>query len=466
MGNALRANTKRHWLDWLYREEFLIGASLARIGFGLIILYMYLIHYAQRYLLWSDAGLIDHETYVAASMKDHSYSLYMFSPSLAYFDLIYHLGIVVTILYLIGWKGRIISVLNFIFTISLMDRNVLISDGGDNILRLVLFYLLFANTTAYFSADAKEYWRRRPLVEHTMWYKIKAVLHNFAVLFCIINLCIMYLASGLYQVMGEVWHNGTAVYYILQVDEYSHPFFRDLILHNDVLIVLSTYAAIIVKLAFPFLLFNRITKYLVVGGVIAFHTGIAVVMGLITFSAIMCMIDFLLITDREYLRMHNGLARLWRRVRLALLTRTRRLGRMEPVRAQRVIVFYDGWCPMCQASVRTLKKLDWFGLLRFVSFREPGVCDMYGLDPQKAEQRMHSRRVNDTVMRDGIHAFIQISKRLVPMWPISPLLCLANLLGIGQKAYDFVASRRTILPAGGCDDACYLPQARPAKQDA
>ncbi len=123
--------------------------------------------------------------------------------------------------------------------------NVLISDGGDNIMRLVLFYLLFANTTAYFSADADAYWRRRPLVEHTMWYKIKAVLHNFAVLFCIINLCIMYLTSGLYQVMGEVWHNGTAVYYILQVDEYSHPFFQNLILQNDFLIVLSTYASVI-----------------------------------------------------------------------------------------------------------------------------------------------------------------------------------------------------------------------------
>ncbi|MDA5108508.1 hypothetical protein O3V59_09055 [Brevibacillus thermoruber] len=244
MGTAVRAD-RRLWLDWLYREEFLIGASLARIGFGLIILYMYLIHYAQRYLLWSDGGLIDHDTYLAASMKDHAYSLYMFSPSLVYFDLIYHLGIVVIILYLIGWKGRIVSVLNFIFTISLMDRNVLISDGGDNIMRLVLFYLLFANTTAYFSADADAYWRRRPLVEHTMWYKIKAVLHNFAVLFCIINLCIMYLTSGLYQVMGEVWHNGTAVYYILQVDEYSHPFFQNLILQNDFLIVLSTYASVI-----------------------------------------------------------------------------------------------------------------------------------------------------------------------------------------------------------------------------
>ncbi|MCG6197984.1 HTTM domain-containing protein, partial [Anoxybacillus sp. LAT_38] len=63
--------------------------------------------------------------------------------------------------------------------------------------------------------------------------------------------------------MGEVWHNGTAVYYILQVDEYSHPFFQNLILQNDFLIVLSTYASVIVKLAFPFLLFNRCTKYLI-----------------------------------------------------------------------------------------------------------------------------------------------------------------------------------------------------------
>ncbi len=460
------ALNRRSWFEWLYREEFLIGASLARIGMGFIILYMYLIHYAQRYLLWSDAGLIDHETYLAASSRDQAYSLYMISPSLGYFDLIYHLGIVITILYLIGWKGRFISPLNFIFTISLMDRNFLISDGGDNIMRLVLFYLLFANTTAYFSVDSQSYWQRRPLVEQTLWYKIKAVFHNFAVLFCIINLCVMYLTSGLYQVMGEVWHNGTAVYYILQVDEYSHPFFQKLLLQNDLMIVLSTYASVIVKLAFPFLLFNRYTKYLIVSSMIAFHAGIAVVMGLITFSVIMCIIDFLLITDKEYLRIHNGIGRLSRRLSLSLRTRTRRIGRMEPVRAQRVMVFFDGWCPFCQASVRTLKKMDWFGLLRFVSFRESTVCLMYNLDPVKAEQRMHSKRVEETELHDGIHAFIQISKRLVPLWPILPILAAANLLGVGQKAYDFVASRRTIIPAGGCDDACFLPNIGSVKHDA
>ncbi|MEJ8548114.1 DCC1-like thiol-disulfide oxidoreductase family protein [Brevibacillus borstelensis] len=464
MGSATSVK-RRPLLDWLYREEFLIGASLARIGFGFILLYMYLIHYAQRYLLWSDAGLIDHATYMASSTKDGAFSLYMLSPSLGYFDLIYHLGIVVAILYLIGWKGRFISILNFIFTISLIDRNVLISDGGDNIMRLILFYLLFANATAYFSADSDKYWQRRPLVEHTVLYKIKSVFHNFAVLFCIVNLCIMYLSSGLYQVMGEVWNNGTAVYYILQVDEYSHPFFQSLLLQNDFAIVLATYASILVKLAFPFLLFNRYTKYAVVCGVIGFHTGIAIVMGLVTFSLIMCMIDFLLITDKEYQRLYTDMSRLARKISLALRTRTRRLGRMQPLRSQRVIVFFDGWCPMCQASVRTLKALDWFGLLRYASFREQSVCEAYGLDPQKAEQRMHSKRIGDTDLHGGIHAFIQISKRIVPMWLISPLLCLANRLGIGQKVYDFIAARRTIMPTGGCDDSCYLPRVQTAKHE-
>ncbi|SCW71591.1 antimicrobial peptide system protein, SdpB family [Paenibacillus tianmuensis] len=454
------ANVNRSiWLRWFYRENFLIGTSLARIGFGLVLLYMYLIHYSQRYLLWSDQGLIDHATYLTTT-KGFSLSLYTWSPSMLYFDIVYHIGIMVTILYVIGWKGRLMSILFFIFTYSLLDRNYLIGDGGDNILRILLCYMIFANTTAYFSADAEKYWKKRSVAEEGTWYKIKAVFHNFAVLFCIVNLCIMYLTSGLYQIMGEMWHSGTAVYYIMQVNQFSHPFFRNLILQNDFFIVLFTYSSVIIKLAFPFLLFNRYTKYFIVFCVVSFHLGIGIAMGLITFSLIMCIIDFMLISDEEYKKIHRKLIRLRRLFLLAFRTRTRSFGRKSIPQTHHVIVFYDGWCPFCQASIRNLRKLDWFRLLHFVSFREPNVCNTFQLDLNKLEKRMHSKRKTEEKSHEGIYAFIQISKRLVPLWPLVPLLYLAAICGIGQKTYDFIASRRSIIPAGGCDDTCYLPTAR------
>jgi predicted DCC family thiol-disulfide oxidoreductase YuxK len=120
-----------------------------------------------------------------------------------------------------------------------------------------------------------------------------------------------------------------------------------------------------------------------------------------------------------------------------------------------VTVFYDGWCPLCSRSAETAKKLDTLRLLEFVSYREPGVTGKYGLDPAKLEQRLHTT-TDGRHFREGIDALIQLTSRVIPFWPLVPLLLLAKVLGFGQWAYDQVAKRRTIIPAGGCEDKCSI----------
>jgi cellulose synthase/poly-beta-1,6-N-acetylglucosamine synthase-like glycosyltransferase len=100
--------------------------------------------------------------------------------------------------------------------------------------------------------------------------------------------------------MGEQWINGTAIYYIMQVEEFSTGVLPDFLLNNSLFLVVAAYFSFIIKLAFPFSLFNRYTKYIVIFGIVAFHAGIAVQMGLLTFSAIMIAIDSLLLNDKEY----------------------------------------------------------------------------------------------------------------------------------------------------------------------
>ena len=83
--------------------------------------------------------------------------------------------------------------------------------------------------------------------------------------------------------MGERWHSGTAIYYILQVEQYSLNLIPEFLLKNSFFIVLATYASVLIKIAFPFSLFNRYTKYIVIIGIVGFHLGILVEMGLVTF---------------------------------------------------------------------------------------------------------------------------------------------------------------------------------------
>jgi len=125
---------------------------------------------------------------------------------------------------------------------------------------------------------------------------------------------------------------------------------------------------------------------------------------------------------------------------------------------QPIIVFYDGWCPLCTTARRRLERLDWLGRLRFVSIRDPGVAERAGIPPERLAARLHVQFVRTGRWAEGIWAVAAIAARLPLLWPLWPLLVLAGLSGLGQPVYDFVARRRAIVPAGQCEEhGCPLP---------
>ncbi|GAA0437622.1 HTTM domain-containing protein [Agaribacter marinus] len=296
------------------QKHMLMGTSLIRIAFGLLILYFYFIHYGQRRFLWGPNGMQDHETLTKQLFTTNNFSIYQLNDSLLYFEIIFHIGVVIAFFFTIGFMGRLTAILNFIFIWSLQHANVLILDGGDNVMRIILFYLLFANTTAFFSVDG--YRRKQKVSSITLSPSLFNAFHNLAVLASIIQVSFMYLTSGMHKIMGEVWQNGTALYYILQVDEYTHPFFKELIISSDFLLLIGAYGAIFAQITYPFLLFNRYTRYIAIFNIIAMHIGIAIVMGLFTFSATMISIQLVLLKNEEYERAYTAVKRLLSKLRL------------------------------------------------------------------------------------------------------------------------------------------------------
>lgn len=275
---------------------FYIGASLARIGLGLILLYSYLTLYFQRNIIYGPNGL-----------GNPDFTLYSLSNSPIYFQIIYHLGILIAILFVIGYKGRLVSILNFIFAYSLINRGYLISDGGDNLMSLLLFYLMFADVTQYFSIDSK-------INKNIKNNEFKTILHNFAIYACIVQICIVYVTSALYQLQGDKWINGTAIYYITQVDIFSNPFLTGILNHSDILMTFLTYFSIIIKIAFPFMiLMGKKSKIFIVSCIILFHSGIGIFMGLITFALTMIASETLIFSDFEYRKIFLYLRKLKRK---------------------------------------------------------------------------------------------------------------------------------------------------------
>ena len=408
---------------WCTREHWLIGASLTRVLLGVWAIYHYVLHFPVRGLLWGPDGIWPYERFVAVRPF---LSVWQLSASPLFFEIIYIAAIGVAVAYTLGWWPRLLGMLHWWMIWSLQERNPFITDGGDNIMRIVLLFLVLVNTGAHFSvAGGRRSLLRLPLLAR----QALAVVHNVGVLLILAQVSMLYLSTGLYKAMGELWQNGTALYYILRVEEFSWPGVAEFIYRNPYLVVFGTYGTVLFEVLFLPSLFNRWLRYAMIAAGTLFHIGISTIMGLVTFGWSMLSIYPLLVTDTEYRSVTRWLRR-----------------RLE------VMVLYDGWCPSCTRSVQWLAALDLFSLVDYLSFREPGVVQSWRVDVESAARRIQSIDAGGR-RAEGMDAMICIVARIPLLWPVLPVFALCRLAA-GQRAYDALAARRLILVPGHCAGHC------------
>jgi predicted DCC family thiol-disulfide oxidoreductase YuxK len=408
--------------NWLVREHWLVGAALTRVLLGTWAIYHYALHLPVRGLLWGPDGVWPHERFLTVRSFPNVFQL---SASPLVFEAIYVGAIAVALAYTLGSCPRILGLVHWWFIWSFQERNPFITDGGDNIMRIALLFLTAVNTGACLSLGSRH--------GHQAWPPVVrqglAVAHNFGILLVLAQLSLLYLSTGLYKAMGELWQQGTALYYVLRVDEYSWPPLARLVYQSPWLVVLGTYGTVIFEVMFAPALFNRWLRYLAILAGMLFHVGIGLFMGLVTFAWSMLALYPLLITDAEY-----QLAAGWLRRRYGLT------------------VLYDGWCPACTRSVRWLSAVDVCSLVDFVSLRTPGAPERWGLAAPQAATRIQSATADGRVA-EGMDTMIRIFARSPVLWPGLPLLVAGRML-CGQRLYDALAARRLIVIPGGCASAC------------
>jgi hypothetical protein len=183
----------------------------------------------------------------------------------------------------LGFHTRVAAGVAVVVLWLIMLRLPGLFDGGDNIAMLSLTYMVACISPG----------ERVPERSVRIW------IHNIGVLFIMTQLMILYFTSGMYKAAGDVWQNGTALYVIGQVDVFSLPSLRALLL-NPYLVVLATYGTVIYQIWFPMAMMNRLLKLPWLAAGMLFHIGIATFMGLVAFSTVMIGLELFMITDSEY----------------------------------------------------------------------------------------------------------------------------------------------------------------------
>lgn len=213
-----------------------------------------------------------------------------------------HIAIlIVMLLFTLGLWTRVTGVLMWIGSMQYIQRFAgTMLFGMDTMTNLGLFYLMLAPCGAALSLDR---WleirreRRRLGDRYVPQPPPPLVSAGFVTRLIQINFCLIYVAAGTSKLLGTSWWNGTAPNRFLlnySFAPFDVPQYVSLIKYMaahrwmwEVFCAVGVIFTLSLELGFSFLVWNRRTRWVMVSMSVVFHTMIALLMGLVTFSLMM-----------------------------------------------------------------------------------------------------------------------------------------------------------------------------------
>jgi hypothetical protein len=273
----------RVWQAWdrfFFRPDTARVLGLYRIVFGLIVLYSFALLAKDVTMFFSDAGLL---TSTASAQ--------VFGPNyLTLFDWIRGPGgvraalaalFVSAAFFTVGFHTRWSTVALYILMVSFHVRNGYVLQGGDAVIRTLLFFFMFAPAGAAFSVDSLRRRLRTPGSGPS-----DPRVSPWAQRMMQIQVAIIYFIAAYGKLLGERYWDGSAMYYMLgRLD--IHVSGLEQLMNYPVIYTSMTIAAVGMEIPMPFLLWSRKTRpYASLLGVVL-HSWILVFMVIPVFGIVM-----------------------------------------------------------------------------------------------------------------------------------------------------------------------------------
>ncbi|MGO2095820.1 MAG: HTTM domain-containing protein [Candidatus Microbacterium stercoravium] len=297
---------------WLWCEAWLLdnkaslyGIAVTRILIGLTGIGLLLSNFSTRLYTFGSGSAWNGEG--AEPVSDFP-KIWIFSwfHRVAYDDVLfttlYLVLFALAVLFTIGWRFKIVLPVYFILWVSFIEMSDAVGDQGDNMYRIVLLLLLFADPAARWSIDARR--RAKNDFRTILPREVSNLLHNLALVALTAQVIFVYVSGGLYKAGGDPWAGGYAVYNPLMTERFgTWPVLSEFFTAWGPAVTMISWGSIILQMAFPFMLLTRPTRIIALCGIMSFHIGIGVLMGLPWFSLAMIGIDFIFIRDRTWKHM-------------------------------------------------------------------------------------------------------------------------------------------------------------------
>jgi len=214
----------------------------------------------------------------------------------------------------VGFCSRTSALLVNLGLTALHCRNDQIVNGSDLVYSVMAFYLIIAPAGSVFSVDRLIRLARGKEPEEPK------LIVPWGQRLIQIQVCVVYLTAVLSKVTGNLWNNGTAVYYPLNYPElrrFPMPHFgpQDMWLINTL-----TYSTIAIEFSLVFLVWHpRLRLYVLTAGVLL-HLGIEYAINVPLFAGIMIVSYTTFLTDQDWKKLKRWAKRRFVREKLTVAT--------------------------------------------------------------------------------------------------------------------------------------------------
>jgi hypothetical protein len=288
LAGSVRAWSKavlRGWDQFWFTPALPHTLALIRILGGAMLLYTHAI-----WTIDLDAFLGSHSwltSHTAALMNRYpgeqnfawSYLYFVDSPLLLW--ALHVAGLAVFAMLTVGLFTRASAVLAWIITISYCHRLTGTLFGLDQINAFIATYLMLGDSGGVWSVD--RWLARRGGLEAPPHPSVGA---NIAIRCLQLHMCVIYLFGGIGKMRGEMWWDGSALWFAFASLEYQSLNMTWMVRHRW-LLALLTHVTVFWETFYCFLVWPKLTRPLCLAMAVLVHLGIAICLGMKTFGLVM-----------------------------------------------------------------------------------------------------------------------------------------------------------------------------------
>lgn len=237
--------------------------SLMRMSIAAVILFDLGIRLTDLEAFYADSGVVPREMVFQHDWNDYFISFHAISGLWQVQLLLFLFAFFCAAMLFIGYRTRLFTLLSWIMMLSLHNRNGLILQGGDDLLRMVLFWGIFLPWGARYSCD-------RIL---DSFNPLPPAIFTAATVAYLLQICYIYTGSALLK--GKEWSSDfTAMYYTYSLDQITYPVTKCFYYYPGFLkrcTQVAYYFELLIPLLFFMPVLHQWSRFIAVCAIMLFH---------------------------------------------------------------------------------------------------------------------------------------------------------------------------------------------------